>query len=51
MEAKHTKVYLSEDITAWLKEEARRQHSTVSAILRSLAVEAMRKSVETGDRK
>lgn len=41
MEPKHTKVYLPDDVAMWVKNEAARQRSTSSALIRALVVNAM----------
>lgn len=41
MEPKHTKVYLPDDVATWVKEEAARQRTTSSALIRALVVTAM----------
>ena len=41
MEPKHIKVYLPDDVATWVRDEAARQRSTSSALIRSLVVNAM----------
>lgn len=51
METKHTKVYLPDDVSAWVREEAARRRSTTSAVIRDLVVAAMLKTQQTGAEK
>ena len=47
METKHTKVYLPDDVSDWVRGEAARRRSTTSAVIRDLVVAAMLKTQQT----